>query len=62
MAQRLPIPPAEKSTFSVAYDEVTKYKLAPQYRTEAENIGKSIAIASGDVAAQKLWSQRSPAK
>jgi len=50
------------NTVEKAYDEVTKYNLAPQYRTEIENIGKSIADASGNVAAQKLWSQRGPAR
>lgn len=49
-------------TIEKAYDEVSKYNLAPQYRNEVENIGKSIANASGNAAAQKLWSQRSPAK
>ena len=45
-----------------AYDEVTKYNLAPRYRNDVETIGKSIANASGNEAAQKLWSQRSPAQ
>jgi tetratricopeptide (TPR) repeat protein len=48
-------------TVEKAYDEVTKYNLAPQYRNEVERIGKSIAVASGNAAAQKLWSERSPA-
>jgi hypothetical protein len=50
------------STVEKAYDEVTKYNLGPQYRNEVENIGRSIANASGNVAAQKLWSRRRPAK
>lgn len=50
------------NTVEKAYDEVTKYNLGPRYRNEVENIGRSIANASGNVAAQKLWSQRSPAK
>ena len=50
------------NTIEKAYDEVTKYNIPPQYRTEVENIGKSIANASGDAAAEKLWSQRSPVK
>lgn len=50
------------STVEKAYDEVTKYNLGPQYRNEVENIGRSIVDASGNVAAQKLWSQRRPAK
>ncbi len=48
-------------TVEKAYDEVTKYSVAPRYRNEVEKIGKAIADASGDSAAQKLWSQRSPA-
>lgn len=50
------------NTVEKAYDEVTKYNLGPRYRNEVENIGRSIANASGNVAARKLWSQRSPAK
>jgi tetratricopeptide (TPR) repeat protein len=50
------------NTVEKAYDEVTKYNLAAQYRNEVESIGKSIADASGNIAAQKLWSQRSPGK
>jgi len=49
-------------TVENAYDEVTKYNLASQFRTEVENIGKSIANASENTATQKLWSQRGPAK
>ena len=49
-------------TVEKAYDEVTKYNLAAQYGTEVQDIGASIARASGSVAAQKLWSERSPAK
>jgi len=49
-------------TAEKAYEEVTKYNLAPQYRNEVEGVGRSIADASGNVSAQKLWSQRSPAK
>lgn len=45
-----------------AYDAVTKYNLGPQYLNDVENIGKSIANASRDSAAQKLWSQRSGGK
>ena len=45
-----------------AYDQVTKYNLAPQYRNEVVNIGQSIASASGNSAAQKLWSERTVAK
>jgi tetratricopeptide (TPR) repeat protein len=41
-----------------AYNEVTKYNLASQYRNEVEKIGKAVADASGNTAAQKLWSQR----
>jgi tetratricopeptide (TPR) repeat protein len=49
-------------TVEKAYDEVTKYNLDPQYRNEVENIGKAIANASGDSAAERVWSQRGPAK
>jgi tetratricopeptide (TPR) repeat protein len=45
-----------------AYDEVTKYNLASQYRNEIVNIGQSIANASGNSAVQKIWSERAPAK
>ena len=45
-----------------AYDEVTKYNLASQYRNEVVNIGQSIANASGNSAVQKIWSERAPAK
>jgi len=48
-------------TAEVAYGEVTKYNLAPQYRNEVENIGKAIANASADSAAQEVWSRRGPA-
>ncbi len=48
-------------TVEKAYEEVTKYNLAPQYRSEVESIGKAIAEASGDLAAQQLWSQRKAA-
>jgi hypothetical protein len=45
-----------------AYDEVTKYNLASQYRNEVVNIGQSIANASGDSAVEKVWSERASAK
>lgn len=43
-----------------AYDEVTKYKLAPQFHNQVVRIGKAIADASEDPAAQRTWSQRNP--
>jgi tetratricopeptide (TPR) repeat protein len=43
-----------------AYDEVTKYRLAPQFHNEVVKIGKAIADASDDSAAQRTWSQRNP--
>jgi hypothetical protein len=43
-----------------AYDEVTKYKLAPQFHNQVLKIGKAIADASEDSAAQRTWSQRNP--
>ena len=42
-----------------AYDEVTKYKLAPQFHNQVLKIGKGIADGSEDSAAQRTWSQRS---
>jgi tetratricopeptide (TPR) repeat protein len=48
------------ATVEKAYDEVTNYKLAPNYRNEVLSIGKAIANASGDSAAHKVWSQRNP--
>jgi len=47
-------------TIEKAYDEVTKYKLAPRYHNEVVSIGKAIADASADSAAQRTWSQRNP--
>jgi tetratricopeptide (TPR) repeat protein len=49
-------------TVDQAYDEVTKYNLAPSYRSEVEDIGKAIANASGNAAAQKAWAQRGATK
>jgi hypothetical protein len=46
------------TTVEKAYDEVTKYKLAASYRNELVSIGKAIANASGDSAAQQVWSKR----
>ena len=43
-----------------AYEEVTKYKLAPQFHNQVIKIGKAIADAREDSAAQRTWSQRSP--
>jgi len=48
------------TTVEKAYDEVTKYKLAPQFHNQVLKIGKAIADASQDSAAQRTWSQRSP--
>jgi tetratricopeptide (TPR) repeat protein len=48
------------TTVEKAYDEVTKYKLAASYRNELVSIGKAIANASGDSAAQQVWSKRNP--
>ncbi|HYR92192.1 MAG TPA: tetratricopeptide repeat protein [Terriglobia bacterium] len=48
------------STLEKAYADVTNYKLDPIYRNELLSIGKAIANASGDSAAQELWSQRNP--
>jgi tetratricopeptide (TPR) repeat protein len=48
------------TTVENAYDEVTKYKLAPHYYNEVVKIGKVIADASEDSAAQRTWSQRNP--
>jgi len=49
-------------TVETAYDQATKYDLAPRYREEVENVGKAIANASGNADAQKTWSQRGAAK
>jgi hypothetical protein len=43
-----------------AYNEVTKYKLAPQFHNDVAKIGKAIADASEEDAAQRTWSQRNP--
>ena len=48
------------TTIEKAYDEVTKYKLAPKFRNEVVKIGKAIADATGDSAAQRTWSERNP--
>jgi tetratricopeptide (TPR) repeat protein len=48
------------STVERGYDEVTEYKLAPRFHNEVVKIGKAIADASGDSAAQRTWSQRNP--
>jgi tetratricopeptide (TPR) repeat protein len=48
------------TTVEKAYDEVTKYKLAPQFHNQVLKIGKAIADASEDSAAQRTWSQHSP--
>jgi tetratricopeptide (TPR) repeat protein len=48
------------ATVEKAYNEVTKYKLAPQFHNQVVKIGKAIADASGDSAAQRTWSQRNP--
>jgi len=48
------------TTVEKAYDEVTKYKLAPQFHNQVIKIGKAIADASEDSAAQRTWSQRNP--
>jgi tetratricopeptide (TPR) repeat protein len=48
------------TTVEKAYDEVTKYQLAPQFHNQVIKIGKAIAGASGDSAAQRTWSQRNP--
>jgi tetratricopeptide (TPR) repeat protein len=47
-------------TVEKAYDEVTTHKLDSVYRNQVLTVGKGIASASGDPAAQKLWSQRNP--
>jgi tetratricopeptide (TPR) repeat protein len=47
-------------TAEKAYDDVTKYKLPSRYQNEVVKIGKAIADASGDSAAQRTWSQRNP--
>jgi len=46
------------TTIEKAYEEVTKYKLAPQFHNQVLEIGKAIANASEDSAAQRTWSQR----
>ncbi len=46
------------ATVGKAYDEVTKYKLAPEFHNQVVKIGKAIADASDDSAAQQTWSQR----
>ena len=48
------------TTAEKAYDEVTKYKLASRYQNEVVKIGKAIADASADAAAQRTWSLRNP--
>ena len=48
------------TTVEKAYDEVTKYKLAPQFHNQVVKIGKAIADASEDPGAQRTWSQRNP--
>jgi tetratricopeptide (TPR) repeat protein len=48
------------TTVEKAYDEVTKYKLTPQFHNQVIKIGKAIAEASEDSAAQRTWSQRNP--
>lgn len=48
------------TTVEKAYDEVTKYKIAPQSHNQVLEIGKAIAGASEDSAAQRTWSQRNP--
>jgi len=48
------------TTVEKAYDEVTRYKLAPQFHNQVLEIGKGIADASEDSAAQRTWSQHSP--
>ena len=48
------------ATVEKAYDEVTKYKLAAKFQNNVVKIGKAIADASGDSAAQRTWSQRNP--
>jgi ATP/maltotriose-dependent transcriptional regulator MalT len=48
------------ATVEKAYDEVTKYKLAPQFHNQVLKIGTAIADASEDSAAQRTWSQRNP--
>jgi len=48
------------TTVEKAYDEVTKYELAPQFHNQVVKIGKAIADASEDPAAQRTWSQRNP--
>lgn len=48
------------ATIEKAYDEVTKYKLAPQFHNQVVKIGKAIADASEDSVAQRTWSQRNP--
>jgi len=48
------------TTVEKAYDEATKYKLAPQFHNQVVNIGKAIANASEDSTAQRTWSQRNP--
>jgi hypothetical protein len=41
------------TTIENAYEEVTKYKLASEVHNQVINIGKAIATASGDPAAQR---------
>jgi tetratricopeptide (TPR) repeat protein len=48
------------ATVEKAYNEVTEYKLAPQFHNQVVKIGKAIADASEDSAAQRTWSQRNP--
>lgn len=49
-------------TVEKAYGQIIKYNVATRYREEVENIGKSIANASGNADAQKVWSERSSVK
>jgi tetratricopeptide (TPR) repeat protein len=46
------------ATIDKAYDEVTKYHLAPQFNKDVVQVGQAIAEASGDATAQETWSQR----
>jgi tetratricopeptide (TPR) repeat protein len=53
------VPDALK-TIEKAYDEVDKYKLAPQFYNSVIKIGRDIADASQDSAAQRTWASRNP--
>jgi tetratricopeptide (TPR) repeat protein len=52
--------PDALTTIEKAYDEVTKYRLAPHFYNSVIVIGRNIADASEDSAAQRTWATRNP--